>query len=1004
MITRSFSVRACFTLLALTLLSSPGFPQSETRILEIETREVTRPDVSVSPDGEWLIFTALGHLFRLPVSGGTAEQLTFGPFFDSDPTIAPDGRRVVFASDRDGASNGNLFVLDLDNGGLRQLTHEHWAARPVWSPDGRSIAYLSYESAGMWAEYEFVAADGVRSHVRRISSEGGEAETLTDAPGLIRCVAVLPDGRPAWPVLIAGDGKPRSRIDTVTFEGAVSDLFSVAGVVDRMVPSTDGGLYVRRYGIPASGFLVPQPEEIVHVSPGNGAERSITSVASPQPRPGFSALEGRIYLGDRGRLWQVDAATGQREEIHFGAAIEMQVFPPSAPPPYVSKQGARPAHILDPRLSPDGERLIFTAAGYLWEQPVAGGAARRLFADEGFQWGAAAPAPDGRRLAYQHSEGNVQELRVADLESGESSTLVTVDRTGRFEPAWSPDGKQVVYVGFKSMVPSLFILDMESGQRRKLVDAFPRWMPRPHFSADGTHVYYTALGQLHRVPVEGGEARAVTKLGGHVADATVSPDGRWLAFRRNEEIWVAPLDEANVTGDATRLSDDGGLNFSFSPDSESVLYATGSRVWRHPVDGGERSEIRIDVVFPDSAPATTLIRGVRILDFAAGSFTEPTSMLVEDGRIQWIGPERAIPAGARILEAEGRYAIPGLFDSHTHVATPIHFNPARDVSHMAANVAYGVTSVRDMGSDITLVHAWTDRRERFGAPVPRIFSYGAMTEVTGPFFHGGSFFVGTEEEARALVRKEKRDGAFGIKSYFTMPWPLQRAIADEARRQEIPVAAHGLTFREIVMDPVLGRASIEHQPSPIRIYEDILRLIAETGVRWVPTIAPIGGNGILFAQQPHLLSDPRLRAFTSHGDYALAEEVELFSILDPQVLGRAYTELLASLRQGHEMGVSLLAGTDALNPNVFYGHGLHTELWHFARAGLPPIDVLRLATLDAAIAVGADGALGTLEPGKLADVVLLDENPLDDIRNTMTVWRVVLGGRVFASEPELTRQ
>ncbi|MGI9628580.1 MAG: amidohydrolase family protein [Longimicrobiales bacterium] len=488
---------------------------------------------------------------------------------------------------------------------------------------------------------------------------------------------------------------------------------------------------------------------------------------------------------------------------------------------------------------------------------------------------------------------------------------------------------------------------------------------------------------------------------------TVSPDGSRVAFRRNGEIWVAPLGGGGVVEDpAVRLSDDGGLNYSFSPDSRAVVYATGEGVWSHPVNGGARTPIAVDVDLPVVAPVTTLIRGVRVLDFEVDGFTDPTSILVADGRIEWIGPEsgRTVPSGARILDAEGRFAIPGLFDSHTHVATPIHFNPARDVSRMESNLAYGVTSVRDMGSDITLVKAWTDRREHFGAPVPRIFSYGAMTEVPGPFFHGGSWFVGTEDEARAMVREQKADGTAGIKSYFTMPWPLQRATADESRRQGMPVAAHGLTFREVVMAPVLGRTSMEHQPSPIRVHGDILRLLAETGVRWDPTVAPVGGNGVLFAQEPELLSDPKLRSFTSQGDYALAGEVELFAALDPQVLGQAYADLLTSLGQGHAMGVSLLAGTDALNPNVFYGHGLHTELWHLSRARIPAIDILRIATIEAATTVGAQDHLGSLEAGKLADIVLLDEDPLEDIRHAESIWQVMLEGRLYGSDPELARR
>ncbi|MCP4247951.1 MAG: hypothetical protein GY778_12965, partial [bacterium] len=214
----------------------------------------------------------------------------------------------------------------------------------------------------------------------------------------------------------------------------------------------------------------------------------------------------------------------------------------SRPPRYTPERErwTGPSSILDPRLPPDGQSLTFTAAGHVWRQALEGALAQRLLGDEGFRWGAAVLSPDGRKLAYQKSVGNLQRLEVADLKSGDTAALVAVDRTGRFEPAWGPDGRQLVYVGFKSMVPSLFVVDVQTGQRRKLVGSFPRWMPRPHFSADGAHVFYTDRNQIRRHSVrDGGEPEPVTRFTeGHVADGMVSPDGQWLAFRRNEEIWV----------------------------------------------------------------------------------------------------------------------------------------------------------------------------------------------------------------------------------------------------------------------------------------------------------------------------------------------------------------------------------------------------------------------------------------------------------------------------------
>jgi Tol biopolymer transport system component/imidazolonepropionase-like amidohydrolase len=974
-----------------------GVESPPTRSIKIATTEVTDPDVAVSADGSWLVFTALGHLFQLPAAGGAAKQLTSGPFYDAAPAISPDQTKVAFISDRKISSQGNVFVLDLASGQIRQVTDEFWVDRPVWSPDGKSLVFLSFQRVGPVGNYWFVGPGMLKSQVRRVGLADGKVETLTE-PGFVHAVAFLADGRPVWSVVEPETkGKPvMSRLEVLSQQGKVTTALTVEGVVDRIAvdPGDARGLYLRLYKTAAvMNSIAPQPEHLAHVTlsdggpltvsgllsrpadwthdvedRGAGARVYVAQLSNPLPRPAFGAAKGAIYLGEKGKLWRIDAATGKRDEVTFSADIAFDFYPGSPPPVYSEKRSASPTSILTPRLAPDGASVIFTAAGFLWRQPLAGGAARRLLDTGGFEWGPAALSPDGKKIAYQLSEGDAQQLRIVDLATGQSSILESQGRTGRYEPAWSPDGTKLVYTHFEpgppsyaQKVPGVYLADLVSGKQQKLVDGSPRWQPAAQFSGDGKWVYFTANGQIHRHSTEPrGASQPITALTGFAANGQVSPDGKWVAFRRNDEIWMAPRGTQPVKDAAAfRFSPSGGQQFSFTPDGEAFVYATGAEVWLHPLKDGGQRQVDVRLKLSTEPPPPVLLRNVRVLDFKAGSFTEATSLFVANGRIEWIGAEadHTLPSNLAVVDGGGRFAIPGLFDMHAHTATPIHLQTARDVSRMEAWIAHGVTSVRDMGSDIATLNAWSDRRTAFAAAVPRVFSYGSMIEEA-PFIWGGSVFGASDEQMRDLVRVEKQAGVVGVKSYFTLSWPLHRAVAAEALKQGLPVAAHGLARQEIIRGVLVGHADEEHM-IPVNVYyDDLLQLLKATGTHWTPTLA------LAFSVIPE--GSP------------------------------LHAGMLAELKRAYQAGVALHPGTGAANPRDNYGQALQAELQNFARAGIPPIEVLRIATQRSAEWVGAGDVLGSLEPGKLADIVLLDANPLDDIANTQTIWRVVAGGKVFA--------
>ncbi|HWK75298.1 MAG TPA: amidohydrolase family protein [Povalibacter sp.] len=986
------SAVALLALASLTLASIPLQIDAAATSVTVKTQEVTAPSIALSPDGQTLVIGMLGHLFEVPAGGGHTTQLTFGPSYDSDPAISPDGRRIAFTSNRDG-SGSNIFVLDRTSKHISQITHDIESSRAAWSPDGQTLAYTRHVPRDQHP-LELIPGFGDTGlrELRTVSLADGSSVAV-GGPQAIETVFYLADGRLAWTVRELGSGGmmgprvQRTRIEARQADGSIVVLAATEGDIGRVAPAPKGdGVYYSASGaIQRLAFdKDSMPVAGSHVQENGG-------------RVTVSADGQTLFFGDAGQLWRASAPAGEPERIAFTADISLQVQPKVksvARFPAASTKTVAMHPALAPTLAPDGKHLVVMAGGFLWEQSLSGGPATRLLQGNAFVRNPAY-SPDGSKLAYVASENGKRRLDVYDFASKQTKTLFSV---GGAEwplfPSWSPDGRRIVFQHSRGLgwPASIIVIDVNDGTQTEVAKTAGSWQGRPHFSSDARSIYFTnrpsKIAALYRVALSPqANPEAVTDFSRHVHEGLVSPDGKWFAQRRNSEIWVAPMQAMLKDAQLHRFSAAGGRAFSFTPDSSAIVYSAGDRVYRQPLSGGRSSTIPVRIDVQPAHPAPVLVDNVRVLDLTAGRFTEPQSMLIEDGRIRWIGDAagRRLPSNLVRLEGHGRFAIPGLFDVHVHSAW---FDQQTNED---AFIAFGVTSIRDTGSALELMTALDDRSNLTAAPAPRYFYSGEIMEGTMPLWGDAFYTIGNEQEARAEVRSLKARGADFVKIYPSLPWHLQGIVADEAHRVGLPVVGHGLSLEEIVRRVDWGSTSIEHSQGVTRTYEDVLNMLVATHTPADLTLS-VGGGDLMAASDPGWQTHWRVLTYVpeeSRRSRASAASQSRAELLEK------HKDRLERIAKAHAHGVTMPAGTDSLMGGVYFGLALHWEIAQFTDAGIPAIDVLRAATQGGADLVGASRDLGSLTPGKLGDVVLLDSDPLQDIRNTQTIWRVIKGGEVY---------
>jgi len=981
--------------------------QTSDRV-RVAVREGTWLAFDLSPDRGRIAFDLLGQLWMVPAGGGEARAITDAvrdTADDGDPAFAPDGKSLVFAGER--AGHRGLWRLELATGRIDRLTVAPQSDdQPAWSPDGRSVAFVRQTAelrgdevvGGAWLHLVDVASGNVRRLPVGADGRADIRDPAWSADGRTLYVVVP---RRAYPATVVGGAL--WAVDVAAGNSALVGDSALAVLTPSASPDGNTLTFV-------SDDSLGRPQLWVRTL-ATGATRQLTREAELTPRRLRWAGPDTLLFVSGGRFRRIDVTSGALADVPFvatvdfprqRAALSTRRFPASG-----TRQPARGQTGL--ALAPDGTQAAMIALRRLWIIPLSNGAphevARLPEGARDVDW-----SPSMDRVVYAAGSWGAEDLHVMDLSTAQDVRLTALP--GReVVPRWSPDGRWIAFVRFApDSAPHLVVLPVAGPQAptsARTLDlgeiaagewsvgiegaTAPTWRPDSRALLAWRH----ASGPVVREPF--------STLRPSVADV-ISLDGkrRRLASFPFDATWVRWVDDttlvyvdadrvmrARVRGDSTigdspdALGSDAALYLSAARDG-SLLYVSGGGLRIREPSGRARS-LGWPVTYTVPTPPTLVIRNARIIDGTGKEPTEPRDLLIQGGRIERIGAPGSISAaGARAIDAGGGVVMPGLADLHSHQDGP---------EQMRGALYFGVTLLRDQGSDIGTVAARADEAISGDAALPRT-SYGGFQLYTDWAFSNG-IEQGLEPERDSghvgrAVALLLAHGAEHMKIRTFYGWNGAVRLIDAAHRAGLRTTGHcvfplALLAAGIDSKEHLGNTCGERFNAPL--HDDVLSVLRASGAAVVPT-------SMLYSWQEMWVADSGFlrRSDVAPFTVALKRDAKPWAAADTAYwIGAQGRVVLDQVRALHRAGVPLGVGCDA--PPLPWGP--HVELERLVTAGLTPLQAIRAATLESMRIVGHDAELGSVDVGKVADLVILEPGaqPWRDIRDTRRIRSVVLGGR-----------
>ena len=770
--------------------------------------------------------------------------------------------------------------------------------------------------------------------------------------------------------------------------------------------------------------------------------------------PGYAFLPGgkEIVISYGGKFHRFNVDNGEDRAIPFSAAVNRELGPSLHFSQRVESGPVRARLIQGAVASPDGRRIAFSALRHLYVMDLGSAAAPRRVTKEGSGEFQPAWSPGGDWLAYvtwDDAQGALWKVR----SDGSGAPQRLTPYPARFsQPAWSPDGSLIValrtsdyqtqtqYDQWGRDMDIAELVSIPAGGSAPKVLCSAVGVGGPHFANDPERVYFTfkkASGPLaaeyllDSIRLDGTDRRTLFTLKGKdIWGAEISPTVRVylnpdhhsaVALLRSQVYLVdTPLPGGEpMTIDLSapplgvaRLTDVGADEIGWTNGGKTITWSLGSSFFDLPVSAAglnspgsttpvelakksdstawpkqlQPRETKVTVEVPRSMPhGTVILRGARVITMRGDEVLDAADIVVKDNRITFVGPHAGPQdaAQARVIDVRGSTIVPGFIDTHahwTHIRRGLLDPQNWD---FLATLAYGITAGRDPQTFTNDMFAYQDLADAGDILGPRAYT-------TGPGIFFVNDFQSVDEAVDVLSRYKDYYHTWLVKAYVAGNRRQRQFVIEAANRLHMLPTTEGFADMSLDLTQIIDGFGLEHQFPIFPIYKDVVDLVARSGIYYTPTyIIEYGAPGSenYYFETTEIHDDPKVRRFIPH-EYLDAETSRRMWYRKGE---QTYPQLASSAADIVKAGGKVCVG----GHGELQGLSFHWEMWSLHDGGMSNLDALRAGTLRGAEAIGLAEDLGSIEVGKLADLVVLRKNPLDDIRNSADVQLVMKNGELY---------